>query len=94
MSEFFSWLANEPAFIEVGVGVFYCLVVAPLLLAGIATAITVLEGVVETGLSAILVPNLTPASIRRRATFHWHSHFAELVGRLTGVAIKRGLQKA
>ncbi len=58
--EFFSWLANQSAFVEVAVGVFFCLVVAPALLAGIATVITRLEGFVETGLSAI--PLLNKAS--------------------------------
>ncbi len=58
---FFSWLANQSAFVEVIVGVFFCLVVAPALLAGIATAVTRLEGFVETGLSAIPMLNIAPA---------------------------------
>ena len=53
MPEFFNWISTEPAFVGVSVGVFFCLVVAPALLAAIATAITVLEGFVETRLSAI-----------------------------------------
>jgi hypothetical protein len=59
--EFFSWLANQSAFVEVGVGVFFCLVVAPALLAGIATVVTRLERFVETGLSAIPLLNMAPA---------------------------------
>ena len=42
--EFFSWLARQSAFVEVVIGVFFCLVVAPATLAGIATAVTRLEG--------------------------------------------------
>jgi hypothetical protein len=53
MSEFFNWIAIQPAFVGVSVGVFFCLVVAPTMLAAIATAITVLERLVETRLSAI-----------------------------------------
>lgn len=51
--EFFSWLANQSAFVEVVIGVFFCLVVAPAMLAGIATAVTRLESFVETRLSTI-----------------------------------------
>lgn len=91
--EFFSWLANQSAFVEVVVGVFFCLVVAPVLLAGIATAITLLEGFVETGLSAIPMLNMAPAGTRSSGTSRWHSGVAELVSRLTGFAIKRQLQK-
>ena len=53
LPELFNWIAVQPAFVGVSVGVFFCLVVAPALLAAIATAITVLEGMVETRLSAI-----------------------------------------
>jgi hypothetical protein len=53
MPEFFNWISTEPAFVGVSVGVFFCLVVAPALLAAIATAITALEEFVETRLSAI-----------------------------------------
>jgi hypothetical protein len=87
--EFFSWLANQPAFVEVAVGVFFCLVVAPALLAGIATAITLLEGFVETGLSAIPMLNMAPACTRSSGTSRWHSGVAELVSRLTGFGVKR-----
>ena len=53
MPEVFNWIALQPAFVGVSVGVFFCLVIAPSLLAAIATAITVCEGFVETRLSAI-----------------------------------------
>jgi len=62
--DFFSWLASQSAFVEVGVGVFFCLVVLPAVLAGIATAVTRLEGFVETGLSAIPIFNIAPAFVR------------------------------
>jgi hypothetical protein len=90
--EFFSWLANQSAFVEVMVGVFFCLVVAPVLLAGIATAVTLLEGFVETGLSAIPMLNMAPAFTRSSGS-RWHSGVAELVSRFTGFTVKRQLQK-
>ena len=68
--EFFSWLANQSAFVEVVVGVFFCLIVAPALLAGIATAVTRLEGFVETGLSAIPMLNVAPAFALSRRIVH------------------------
>jgi hypothetical protein len=55
--EFFSWLANQSAFVAVVIGVFFCLVVAPAMLAGIATAVTRLESFVETWLSAMPMLN-------------------------------------
>ena len=91
--EFFSWLANQAAFVEVVVGVFFCLVVAPTLLAGIATGITLLERFVETGLSPTLMLNMAPAFTRSSGTSRWYSGVAGLVSRLTGFAVKRQLQK-
>ena len=92
--EFFSWLANQSAFVEVVIGVFFCLVVAPATLAGIATAVTRLESFVETGLSAMpMVNNRAPAFTRSSGTSRWHSGVAELVSRLTRFAAKRQLQK-
>ena len=41
---FFSWLAAQPAFVEVGVGIAFCLVIAPSLLAAIAVGLTSVEG--------------------------------------------------
>jgi len=40
---FFSWLATQPAFIEVGMGILFCLLIAPVLLAMIAVGLTSLE---------------------------------------------------
>lgn len=64
MPEFFNWISTEPAFVGVSVGVFFCLVIAPALLAAIATAITALEGFVETRLSAILRLNTSKSLIK------------------------------
>ncbi|MEO8159022.1 MAG: hypothetical protein ABI648_14595 [Betaproteobacteria bacterium] len=91
--EFFGWLANQSAFVEVAVGVFFCLVVAPTALAGIATAVTRLEGFVETRLSAIPMLNGAPALTQSNETSSWRSSVAELVSRFSGVAVKRPLQK-
>jgi hypothetical protein len=41
---FFSWLAAQPAFIEVGLGIAFCLIIGPVLLAFVAVALTMLEG--------------------------------------------------
>jgi hypothetical protein len=91
--EFFSWLANQSAFVDVMVGVFFCLVVAPVLLAGIATAVTRLEGFVATGLSAIPMLNMAPAFSRSSGKSRWLSGVAELMSRITGFAVKRQLQR-
>ena len=40
---FFGWLATQPAFIEVGLGILFCLLIAPILLAMIAVGLTSLE---------------------------------------------------
>ena len=40
---FLSWLATQPAFIEVGLGILFCLLIAPVLLAGIALGLTSVE---------------------------------------------------
>ena len=40
---FFSWLASQPAFIEVGLGMAFCLVIAPVLLALVAAVLTSIE---------------------------------------------------
>lgn len=90
--EFFSWLANQSAFVEVVIGVFFCLVIAPATLAGIAAAVTRLERFVETGLSAIPMLNMAP-TLPRSSGSRWHSGVAELVSRYKGVVAKRLLQK-
>ena len=64
LPEFFNWIASQPAFVGVSVGVFFCLVVAPAVLAAIATTITVLEGFVETRLSAIPKLNTSGSLIK------------------------------
>lgn len=68
LAELFNWIATQPAFIEVTVGVFFCLVIAPAALAGAATAITYLEGYIETGVSAIpMFKRTAPVFIRNGA---------------------------
>ena len=49
-NDFFAWLAVQPPFVEVALGVVFCLIVAPALLAGVATAVTALEAFAETRL--------------------------------------------
>jgi hypothetical protein len=48
----FSWLAAQPACVEVCIGVFFCLAVGPIVLAGIAMGITAAEGAIEQRLNA------------------------------------------
>ncbi len=79
--EFFTWLANQSAFVEVMIGAFFCLVIAPIMLAGIATVVTQLEGLVEKRLSAPV--HMAPAVVRGNAS--WLSAVVEGVGRLTGL---------
>ena len=43
---FFGWLASQPAFIEVGLGILFCLVIAPVLLALVAACLTSIEQLV------------------------------------------------
>ena len=53
-NDFFGWLAVQPPFVEVALGAFFCLIVAPALLAGVATAVTALEALAETRLIPLL----------------------------------------
>lgn len=53
-NDFFAWLAVQPAFVEVALGAVFCLIVAPALLAGVATAVTALEALAETRLIPLL----------------------------------------
>jgi hypothetical protein len=39
----FGWLASQPAYIEVGMGILFCLVIAPVLLAVVAAGLTSIE---------------------------------------------------
>jgi hypothetical protein len=68
---FFSWLAAQPAFVAVGLGIVFCLLIAPALLALVAAGLTRLEVKVGRILeeSGILAVNADPAlnweSLRR-----------------------------
>ena len=53
-NDFFGWLAVQPSFLEVALGTFFCLVVAPTVLAGAATAVTAFEALAETQLKRLL----------------------------------------
>jgi hypothetical protein len=64
-NDFFDWLAVQPPFVEVALGAFFCLIVAPALLAGVAMAVTALEALAET--------QLTPLFAFRRAGTVSHS---------------------
>jgi len=44
---FFNWLAAQPAFVEVGLGIAFCLLIAPAMLAVIAASLTTFEHKVE-----------------------------------------------
>jgi hypothetical protein len=60
---FFSWLAAQPAGVAVGLGMIFCLVIAPVLLAVVAAGLTTLEqslGRVLTQ-SGLLTPAAGPA---------------------------------
>jgi len=63
---FFSWLASQPAFIEVGLGMAFCLLIAPVLLALVAVVLTSVEGRLARILSqsGLLVADATPARNR------------------------------
>jgi len=66
---FFSWLATQPAFIEVGLGILFCLLIAPVLLAMIAVGLTSLEAKLGRifSQSGLLLADATPA----RAGSRW-----------------------
>jgi threonine/homoserine/homoserine lactone efflux protein len=53
-ADFFTWLAVQPAFLEVGLGAFFCLIVAPAVLAAIAITVTALEALAERQLNLLL----------------------------------------
>ena len=52
-NDFFAWLAAQPAFVEVAVGAFFCLAVAPVLLGAFALAVTAVENFAEVRLRAL-----------------------------------------
>jgi len=53
-NDFFAWLAAQPAFVEVAVGAFFCLAVAPVLLGCFALAITAVVNFAEVRLRALV----------------------------------------
>ncbi len=62
---FFGWLAAQPPFVEVALGIVFCLVIGPALLALVATALTALEGKVgrilsQSGVLAAGQPGVAP----------------------------------
>ena len=48
----FTWLAAQPACVEVCIGVFFCLAIGPTILACIAISVTAAEGAIEQRLTA------------------------------------------
>jgi len=46
-SWFWDWLADQPAFIEVGIGMCFVLIIAPAALAAVAILFTRVEAVIE-----------------------------------------------
>lgn len=83
---FFSWLASQPAFIEVGLGMAFCLVIAPVLLALVAAALTSIEATLARILSesGLLTPSGAHDSRRR-----WEPLRRALAQELRKVATKR-----
>ena len=60
-NDFLAWLATQPTFVEVTVGAFFCLLVAPAVLAGAAMAVTALEALAEKCLKRLLASRRTHA---------------------------------
>jgi hypothetical protein len=58
--DFFGWLALQPPFLEVALGAFFCLIVAPTVLAGVAIAVTALESFAETQLTSLFRSRRAP----------------------------------
>ena len=58
-SSFWRWLADQPAFIEVGVGMCFVLIIAPAVLTGVAITLTNLEAIVG-GIAVRLVQGQLP----------------------------------
>ena len=77
-NDFFAWLAVQPAFVEVALGAVFCLIVAPALLAGVATAVTALEAFAETHLIPLLASRRlgtadhSPSSTRTQLQYAQH----------------------
>ena len=51
-THFFSWLAAEPAFVQVMLGVLFNLILAPVLVGAVAVGVTAIEGVFERSLQS------------------------------------------
>jgi hypothetical protein len=73
-NDFFSWLAVQPPFVEVALGAFFCLVVAPAVMAGAAMVVTALEALAEKHLTLLF------ASPRASAGNHFPGVPARLAG--------------
>lgn len=91
--DFFSWLARQPAFVEVAVGAFFCLVVAPILLAAIATAVSAFEAFLETRLSGANLIELAASPVRGARNVGWPLAAVETIARLVRLTFRRQLQK-
>ena len=91
--DFFSWLAQQPAFVEVAVGAFFCLVVAPVMLAGIATAVSAFEAFLETRLTGVNLIEIASSSLRGAKNVSWPLAAAVMMARLARLTFKRQLQK-
>jgi hypothetical protein len=61
-NDFFGWLAVQPPCVEVALGAFFCLIVAPAVLAGVAAAVTALEALAEKHLTVLLAPRRAGAA--------------------------------
>ena len=68
---FYTWLAAQPAFVELAVGVAFVVIIAPTVLAAAATAITRLEDflVLHAQLPAFSPANLHPTGGSPRTTY-------------------------
>jgi hypothetical protein len=91
--DFFSWLAQQPPFVEVAIGAFFCLVVAPVLLACIARAVSAFEAFLETRLSGVDLIKIATSSVRGASKFSWPLAAAETMGRIARLTFKRQLQR-
>jgi hypothetical protein len=61
-SSFWRWLADQPAFIEVGVGMCFVLIIAPAVLTAVAVACTQAEILVESFVAdRLMVPSSRPS---------------------------------
>ena len=61
-SSFWRWLADQPAFMEVGIGMFFVLIIAPAALTAVAVACTQAEVFVRSLVAGRLMVPSSPAS--------------------------------